>query len=492
MKNNWLSLEAVLRSVPAMAKYKVSEVARGIKDSKETKEGFVEAYIATKGDPEKMSKRLTGRNDHETWYDRRIQFNTRHYGQVKKNNEKLWQQNGDPSRRHLGLIAWGWSPSSEHKRLERWLVNQPTMKSGEWKKHVGSQKRKNKTSDLVSDKQGRKIPKRYISAYEGKDKEKRIKEINDRRVEYDKALEKYGDEDNFPQSVLKKLYRPFKTDEGVKTVPSKYSEIAKQRGITGNIQEKQKTAQKYYGIKLPMKILKEVYAKGMGAWSSGGHRGGATSHAWAMARLNSFLVGGKTYWTADQYLARQLSEKAQKAIEKEAVYKPNYKNPSKLVKVAIHRLSKDGVHEKIGYITFSDSSEGLVAMTNLMKLPKGHHGFHIHEFGSIAPRYNTQKQKWIAGGMAGDHYDPLHAGFHGKPDGNGHLGDMPFITATKNGISKEKIVSPRLSLSHIINRSVIIHEFGDNYSDNPLPNGGGKVRMFGGIITNNCPHCRKK
>lgn len=138
MKNKWLSLEAVLRSIPAMAKYKVSEVARGVKDSNQTREGFVEAYIATDGDPEKMKKRLTGRSKTETWSDRRIQFNTRHYAQVKRNNEKLWQDNGDPSRRHLALIAWGWSPATEAKKLEKWLEHQPTMESGEWKKYVGS------------------------------------------------------------------------------------------------------------------------------------------------------------------------------------------------------------------------------------------------------------------------------------------------------------------------------------------------------------------
>ena len=146
MKNHWLSLEAVLRSLPTIANYSVSEVARGIKSSNQTNEGFVEAYIATKGSPDKMAQRLTGRNDHETWADRRIQFNTRHYGQVKKNKEKLWQKNGDPTRRHLGLIAWGWSPAKEHKRLEKWLVSQPTMESGEWKKYVGARRnlRKNK------------------------------------------------------------------------------------------------------------------------------------------------------------------------------------------------------------------------------------------------------------------------------------------------------------------------------------------------------------
>ena len=45
-------------------------------------------------------------------------------------------------------------------------------------------------------------------------------------------------------------------------------------------------------------ILKQVYDRGMAA-GKGGHRPGATSHQWAFARVNSFIVGGKTRKTAD-------------------------------------------------------------------------------------------------------------------------------------------------------------------------------------------------
>ena len=49
---------------------------------------------------------------------------------------------------------------------------------------------------------------------------------------------------------------------------------------------------------IPYSILKKVYDRGMAAWK-GGHRPGASSHAWAFARVNSFIVGGKTRKTAD-------------------------------------------------------------------------------------------------------------------------------------------------------------------------------------------------
>lgn len=43
----------------------------------------------------------------------------------------------------------------------------------------------------------------------------------------------------------------------------------------------------------PLGALAVVYRKGLGAYYSSGSRPGMTSHQWAMARVNSFLKGGK-------------------------------------------------------------------------------------------------------------------------------------------------------------------------------------------------------
>ncbi len=58
------------------------------------------------------------------------------------------------------------------------------------------------------------------------------------------------------------------------------------------LQNKAKQSGVSYGI------LKQVYDRGMAAWK-GGHRPGATPQQWALARVNSFLTGGKTRTTAD-------------------------------------------------------------------------------------------------------------------------------------------------------------------------------------------------
>ena len=45
-------------------------------------------------------------------------------------------------------------------------------------------------------------------------------------------------------------------------------------------------------------ILRQVYKRGVAAWRTG-HRPGTTPQQWGMARVNSFLTGGKTRTTAD-------------------------------------------------------------------------------------------------------------------------------------------------------------------------------------------------
>lgn len=44
---------------------------------------------------------------------------------------------------------------------------------------------------------------------------------------------------------------------------------------------------------MPLDALTGVYRKGLAAWLTG-HRQGVPQHAWAMARVNSFIRGGKT------------------------------------------------------------------------------------------------------------------------------------------------------------------------------------------------------
>lgn len=91
----YLPLSIIDKYVPLMRQLGVSEVARSSR-------GFLTAYRRAGGDPNKLS---------DDWRRKRENFIKRHMAQVKKRKEKLWQD-GQPTRRHLALIAWAYSPSS--------------------------------------------------------------------------------------------------------------------------------------------------------------------------------------------------------------------------------------------------------------------------------------------------------------------------------------------------------------------------------------------
>jgi len=402
----WLPLKDVLRSTHAMDKGEISEVARGKKESKQTREGFVEAYIATNGSIPKMKKRLTGRNDRETWDKRRDQFIARHLEQMRKGDtySSGWNKRGEPTPRHLALIAWAYSPSP--KRLSAWLRTQPK----EWKPYVS-----NPSEQLTFD-----------------------------FTEYDPYIPSLS-----KAMVMEIMFAVNDKENKQPTVVIGTSSAPKNKGIAEAINK---------GYMDVVKVIDHTLS-GMKMWVVKPSRKGL-----ALAKKRREIHASKF---------EQLDL---------------FKNPKKSVNVAIHLLSKEGIHEKIGDIKLSDTACGLKIDTDLHNLPSGFHGTHIHEFGDLSPSIKGDKK--IAGGSAGSHYDPENAGFHGSPQGKGHRGDLPKIHADEYGTSQETLYAPRLKLKEILGRSIVVHRYGDNYSDHPLPNGGGKERMAGGIISGSCPHCK--
>jgi len=187
---------------------------------------------------------------------------------------------------------------------------------------------KKKYEKLFQDSQGRKIPARYLKGFKGKKLKQRIKEIEDRRDEYDEMYE----DGIATQDELDRVFRPFKTDKGVKKKQSVYTTEAEKRGFVGSIEKKAIAALKYYGVTASEKNvdivvegLKKVNSKGIAAWASGGHRPGASKWNWGSARVNSVLVGGKAFFTSDNKIARTFPQKMYDGIEKEAMYDPKTK-----------------------------------------------------------------------------------------------------------------------------------------------------------------------
>ena len=58
---------------------------------------------------------------------------------------------------------------------------------------------------------------------------------------------------------------------------------------------------------MPLGILRQVWNRGYAAWKTG-HVPGTTPQQWAMARANSFIVGGKTTKMSDKTLYKRAKE----------------------------------------------------------------------------------------------------------------------------------------------------------------------------------------
>ncbi|MCH9770295.1 MAG: superoxide dismutase family protein [Gammaproteobacteria bacterium] len=145
-----------------------------------------------------------------------------------------------------------------------------------------------------------------------------------------------------------------------------------------------------------------------------------------------------------------------------------------MVKVSMYRTNPQVKPHFVGTITATDTAHGLLIVPNLYALPTGLHGFHVHQNRSCGDY----------GKAAGPHYDPKRTGRHLGPYNNGgHLGDLPALYVNKAGLATLPVLAPRLKVRDIMNHTLMIHADGDNYSDNPYPNGGGGSRLACGLIT---------
>lgn len=91
----YLPLQLIEAYVPVARSLGVSEVAR-------SRIGFLAQYRRARGDPNRLS---------DYWADRRDAFVARHMAQVRARGEPLWRD-GVPTRRHLALIMWAYSPTT--------------------------------------------------------------------------------------------------------------------------------------------------------------------------------------------------------------------------------------------------------------------------------------------------------------------------------------------------------------------------------------------
>ncbi len=150
------------------------------------------------------------------------------------------------------------------------------------------------------------------------------------------------------------------------------------------------------------------------------------------------------------------------------------------ITVTMYKIDANGIGPEIGTLMLEQGRAGLRIEPALGSLPPGEHGFHLHDKADCAP--GEKDGKMAAGIAAGGHFDPAQTGKHMGPEGNGHKGDLPVLKVDKNGNATEIMYALHLSPADVRGHAFMIHEGGDNYSDQPKPLGGGGARIACGVV----------
>lgn len=148
--------------------------------------------------------------------------------------------------------------------------------------------------------------------------------------------------------------------------------------------------------------------------------------------------------------------------------------------IEMNRVDENGTGKPAGHVIAAETEHGVVFTPALKGLKPGLHGFHVHQNASCDPM--EKGGKMVAALGAGGHYDPDNSNRHSYPWGNGHLGDLPALFVNAKGDASHPVLAPRLKLSDLKGRSLMIHMGGDNYSDKPQALGGGGARVACGVI----------
>lgn len=149
--------------------------------------------------------------------------------------------------------------------------------------------------------------------------------------------------------------------------------------------------------------------------------------------------------------------------------------------IDLYQATEDGQGSPIGDVTFEDTQYGLLITPSLKNLTPGEHGWHVHERPDCGPA--TKDGEKTAAAAAGSHYDPQKKGAHKGPyHSDGHLGDLPALFVADDGQATRSVLAPRLEAADLHGRALVVHEGGDNYSDDPKALGGGGARVACGVI----------
>jgi Cu-Zn family superoxide dismutase len=150
--------------------------------------------------------------------------------------------------------------------------------------------------------------------------------------------------------------------------------------------------------------------------------------------------------------------------------------PQPPASAAVANVQQLGTSGVTGTVTFTRRGTQITVALDLRGLRPGAHGLHIHERGDCSA---------ADGSSAGGHFNPTNMQ-HGNPaSGPHHAGDLPAITADRNGRARLTTRISGVTLDQgdnaIIGRAVVVHADPDDYTTQPAGNSGARIAC--GVIT---------
>ncbi len=122
-----------------------------------------------------------------------------------------------------------------------------------------------------------------------------------------------------------------------------------------------------------------------------------------------------------------------------------------------------------GFVTFTETPEGVMILADLDYLEPGKHALHIHEHGDCSSP---------DGSSTGANYNPMGCR-HGGPDfAVRHVGDLGNVVADEEGHAHYERLDKMIKLqgNHcVMGRSIAVHANADDYVTQPAGNCGCRV-----------------
>jgi len=179
------------------------------------------------------------------------------------------------------------------------------------------------------------------------------------------------------------------------THPSKYTTAYKKKfgeeAITESAGSDKALKNKAEKSGIPYGILKQVYNRGLAAWVTG-HRPGASQAAWGMARVNSFILKGKTWKTADADLAKKVRKEHMSYNKLSEAFSPDEMEIANKTARAAGAVSARAIVPR--YVADIESKHSDKEKRKILDFGSGHEAMHTmnlrkqglnvtaHEFGS--------------------------------------------------------------------------------------------------------------